>query len=141
MILIRIGSALSTSYPRAQHLTCSISSYIHNFTFCSMNMMVFHHCEGHGLDINSILSPRFQSLQQNSRIVLFVWWQVDVNHVPAIGATRILPIVLCHISEWSEILKEKNYLFSSKTHDDLCLYVLNSIVNLPFTAPHCLESY
>lgn len=80
-------------------------------------MMVFHHCESNSLDIYGILSPRFQSLQQNSRIVLFVRWQVNVDHVPAIGATRILPIVLSHIFEWSEIFKEKNstkYLFSPK---------------------------
>lgn len=71
-------------------------------------MMIFHHCEGNSLDINGILSPRFQPLQQNPRIVLFVWWQVNINHVPAIGATRILPVILCHIFEWSEMFKEKS---------------------------------
>lgn len=117
-------AASSTSHP----LTCSIGSNIDNFTFCSMNMMIFHHCEGNSLDINGILSPRLQSLQQNSRIVLLVWWQVNINHVPAIGATRILPIILCHIFEWSEIFKERssrNIYFLPK----IVIYVWESLTS------------
>lgn len=82
--------------------TWSIGANVQDFTLGPTDVVVLHHGEGHSLDVNSVLCPGLQPMQQNARLDILVGREVHVHHVPAVGAAGILPIILRNVFKGSE---------------------------------------
>lgn len=65
-------------------------------------MVILHHGEGHGLDVNGVLCPGLQPVQQDAGLHVLVGRQVHVHHVPAVGAAGVLPIILRDVFKGAE---------------------------------------
>lgn len=60
------------------------------------HMFVFHH-ECDRLHKYGVLCPGLQVGKQDSGIWVLVWPQLHIHHIPAVGATAILPLELCDV--------------------------------------------
>lgn len=58
----------------------------------------YHECDG--LHKHSILSPRLQAGEQDSRVGVFVWTQLHIHHGPAVWTTSVLTLKLCDVLKW-----------------------------------------
>lgn len=57
--------------------------------------VLYHECDR--LHEYSVLCPGLQAGQQDSGVWVFVWSKLHIHHVPAVGATAILPLKLCYV--------------------------------------------
>lgn len=85
-------------------LTGGISADIDDLTLGSVNLVLVRRGQL-SFDHNGILGPGLQLPDQVPRIiagalaVCGTGWRVDISNGPAVGATRVLSVKLCHIPE------------------------------------------
>lgn len=85
-------------------LTGGIGADIDDLTLGSVNLVLVR-CGQLSFDHNSVLGPGLQWPDQVARIICLLalcgtGWRVDISNRPAVGATRVLSVKLCHILEW-----------------------------------------
>lgn len=85
-------------------LTGGIGADIDDLTLGSVNLVLVR-CGQLSFDHNGILGPGLQLPNQVPRIISLLavcgtgrW--VDISNRPAVGATCVLSVKLCHIPEW-----------------------------------------